>query len=73
VGADLAGRAGTARRRVVWPKKLAGMLAEPVPDGRADDRTGPDHGPKDQIGWRYQTRTMLLPMQVCSAYGWGMT
>ena len=31
VDAAVAGRAGNARRRVVWPKKLAGMLAEPGP------------------------------------------
>jgi hypothetical protein len=31
VGAAVAGRAGNARRRVVWAKKLAGMLAEPGP------------------------------------------
>jgi len=31
VDAALAGRAGNARRRVLWRKELAGMLVEPSP------------------------------------------
>jgi len=38
VDAALLGRAGKARRRVLWRKKLAGMLVEPGSVDDVDDR-----------------------------------
>ena len=56
VGAAVAGRAGNARRRFVWPKKLAGMLAEPGPmdeptiaGATSGSRRLPDTPPPDAL------------------------